>query len=524
MPLLFKETTFPMHLLLRNFFLITALFIASACSKNTDSSSSSSTPSGQRPNIIFVMTDDHTHLQMSLTGNSLINTPNLDRLANEGVWFKNAFCTNSLCAPARATILTGCLSNVNGIMGNSESKDKIERLDPDLPTFPLLLQAAGYQTGIVGKWHLPHDPRGFDYSCILPGQGLYFDPDMIENGKRKQFEGYVTDIITDKALDYLKDLDGDEPFCLVYQHKGPHRPFTPPPRHEDLYSDIEFPYPETFDDDYATRLVAGKAADMKFEQSIARDYGDIFGDMTEEEKKKWIYQRYVKDHYRAMQSIDEGLGRVLEYLDEAGIADDTLVIYTTDNGFYLGEYGWYDKRFMYEPSLRIPFLVRYPNGVGAGQVEERMIMNVDVAPTILDFAGIEVPDVMQGQSLKPLLQGDSVAWRDHIYYSYYENTWAMRALEQAELSDPSFSFFTAHRIGPHRGIRNDRYKLIEYYSENNYWEFFDLQEDPNELKNVFGDPAYAALVKSMTVQLRETQEGYRDLNTWDQLSLPNYTD
>ncbi|QXD26118.1 sulfatase [Opitutia bacterium ISCC 51] len=495
-----------------------SLALCFGCSK-----SETHTKEAKRPNIIFVMTDDHTHQQMSLTGNSFVQTPNLDRLAAEGVWFKNAFCTNSLCAPARATILTGCLSNMNGIMGNSESKDKIERLDPDLPTFPLLLKAAGYQTGIVGKWHLPHDPRGFDYSCILPGQGLYFDPEMIENGERKNFKGYVTDIITDKALEYLKGLDGDDPFCLIYQHKGPHRPFTPAPRHEDLLSE-DLPHPETFNDDYATRLVAGKAADMKFEQSIARDYGDVFGDMTEAEKKEWIFQRFVKDHNRAVVSIDEGLGRVLDYLDDNGLTENTLVIYTTDNGFYLGEYGWYDKRFMYEPSLRIPFLMRYPAKVKAGQEEERMIMNVDVAPTILDFAGIDVPEVMQGESLKPLVLDQEFDWRDHVYYSYYENTWAMSGFSQADLSDPSFNFFTAHRVGPHRGIRNDRYKLIEYYSENEYWEFFDLQEDPHELRNAYDDPQYAMQIAQMTGQLRQTQTMYQDVGTWENLSLPNYTD
>ncbi len=475
-----------------------------------------------RPNILFVMTDDHPHHQMSLTGNPLINTPNLDRLAAEGVWFKNAFCTNSLCAPARATILTGCLSNVNGILGNSEDKDRIERLDPDLPTFPLLLKSAGYQTGLVGKWHLPHDPRGFDYTCILPGQGLYFDPDMIENGTHRKFEGYVTDIITDKALDYLRGIDKDQPFCLVYQHKGPHRPFTPAPRHKDLYSDADFPHPETFNDDYATRLIAAKAADMKFEQSLARDYGDVLNGMPESEKKEWIFQRFVKDHYRAVQSIDEGLGRVLDYLDEQGLADNTLVIYTTDNGFYLGEHGWYDKRFMYEPSLRIPFLVRYPKEIKPKQVDERMVMNVDVAPTILDFAGIRVPEVMQGESLKPLLTGNATEWRDHIYYSYYENSWTLRNFTQEDLSDPSFNFFTAHRIGPHRGVRNDRYKLIEYYSESEYWEFFDLEKDPHEVNNVYDDPVYAGIIKKMTSQARRAQDKYLDKDTWDRLARPNY--
>jgi arylsulfatase A-like enzyme len=506
--------------LLSLFLLVSASFL-SGCAKGKIEQSA---VSDERPNIIFVMTDDHTHHQMSLTGNTFISTPNLDRLAREGVWFKNAFCTNSLCAPSRAAILTGCLSNINGILGNSESADKIEVMDPALPTYPLLLQAAGYQTGIVGKWHLPHDPRGFDYSCILPGQGLYYDPDMIENGERKQFQGYVTDVITDKALDYLKGLNGQKPFCLVYQHKGPHRPFTPAQRHEELYADNDLPYPESFNDDYATRLVAGKAADMKFEQSIARDYGDIFGAMTEVEKKEWIYQRYVKDHYRAMQSVDEGLGRVLDYLDETGLAENTLIIYTTDNGFFLGEHGWYDKRFMYEPSLRIPFLLRYPAKVKPGHVEERMVMNIDVAPTILDFAGIDIPQVMQGESLKPLLLGESFAWRDHIYYAYYENTWAMRVLEQSQLSDPTFDFFTAHRIGPHRGIRDERFKLIEYHSTNNYWEFFDLKKDPHELKNAFNDPQYAQVIQTMTGQLRATQARYKDTNTWDALPLPDYTD
>jgi arylsulfatase A-like enzyme len=494
------------------------------CAKSNTSALDTKNAAVARPNIIFVMTDDHAYHQMSLTGNELISTPNLDRLAKEGVWFKNAFCTNSLCAPSRATILTGCLSNVNGIMGNSESKNHTERLDPDLPTFPLLLQAAGYQTAIVGKWHLPHDPRGFDYSCILPGQGVYYDPEMIENGERKNFEGYVTDIITDKAMDYLGSLKKDKPFCLVYQHKGPHRPFTPARRHEGLYSDMDLPYPETFNDDYATRMVAAKAADMRFEQSIAGDYGDIFGGMTETEKKEWIYQRFVKDHYRAVQSIDEGLGRVLDYLDENGLAENTLIIYTTDNGFFLGEHGWYDKRFMYEPALRIPFLLRYPAKVKPGQVEERMIMNVDVAPTILDFAEISIPEVMQGESLKPILTGETIAWRDHIYYSYYENTWAMRVLEQSELSDPNFDFFTAHRIGPHRGIRNEHFKLIEYYSTSNYWEFFDLEKDPEEINNAYNDPAYAEIIKSMTTQLRETQARYLDMNTWDKLPQPNYND
>ena len=476
----------------------------------------------RRPNIIFIMTDDHTHDQMSSAGNDLIKTPGMDRLAREGVRFGNAFSTNSLCAPSRATILTGCYSAVNGIMGNSEGKDRVEALDTSLPTFPLLLQGVGYQTGIVGKWHLPHDPRGFDYSSILPGQGVYYDPEFIENGVRKQFKGYVTDIITDQALEYLDGVDHDKPFCLVYQHKGPHRPFTPAKRHEDLYQNIDFPYPETFYDDYSTRLIAGKAKDMRFDISVAGDYEDLPSGLSDLEKKKWVYQRFVKDHYRSVASIDEGISRVLDYLDEHDLARDTLVIYTTDNGFFLGEHGWYDKRFMYEPALRIPLLVRYPEEIEASAVEERMVMNVDIAPTILDYAGVTIPEVMQGESLRPLLEDEDIEWRKSIFYSYYENSWALRDASRSEMSDPSFNYFTAHRIGPHRGVRTDRFKLIEFYSKSDYWEFFDLKNDPHEVKNLYSNPAYASEITDLKVELRRLQTQYKDVGVWEQLTMPDY--
>jgi len=492
-------------------------FLSGCSSENADSADPV-----QRPNIIFIMTDDHTFDQMSCAGDGLIDTPGMDRLAKEGVRFANAFATNSLCAPSRASILTGCYSAVNGIMGNSEGKDRVEVLDPSLPTFPLLLQNAGYQTGIVGKWHLPHAPRGFEYSCILPGQGVYFDPEFIENGSRIQTEGYVTDLITDRALEYLEGVDRSKPFCLVYQQKGPHRPFTPAPRHEDLYQDIEFPYPETFNDDYATRMVAGKAKDMRFDVSVAGDYDDLPPDLSALEKKQWVYQRFVKDHYRAVASIDEGISRVLEYLDDQDLTRQTLVIYTTDNGFFLGEHGWYDKRFMYEPALRIPLLIRYPDRIDPSPVEDRMVMNVDIAPTILDYAGISIPDVMQGESLVPLLEQAEVEWRDSIYYSYYENSWALRDASRDELTDPSFNYFTAHRIGPHRGIRTDRYKLIEYYSKSDYWELFDLANDPHEVNNLYLDPANAAKIGELKSGLRRLQTKYKDVGIWERLVQPDY--
>lgn len=479
--------------------------------------------SSKRPNILFVMTDDHTHTQMGNAGDPILKTPALDRLANEGVRFKNFFCTNSLCAPSRATILSGCFSNVHGIMGNSEAAGVAEVMNPSLPTFPQLLQSNGYQTGLVGKWHLPHLPRGFDHYAALPHQGVYFDPDFIENGERKQRKGYVTDVITDLAVDFLDNINSNDPFCLVYQQKGPHRPFTPAPRHKDLFNDFDFPYPATFDDDYSTRIIAEKAKDMRLEISLADDYDDLPKDLSPEQKKQWIYQRFVKDHYRAMISIDEGLERILDILDQRDIADQTLVIYTSDNGFYLGEHGWYDKRFMYEPSIRVPLLIRYPEGFEPKKVDDHMIMNVDIAPTILDFAGVSIPKNMQGKSLKPLLTLEDTNWRESIYYSYYENTWAtLRDFEREDLSDPSFEHFTAHLIGPHRGIRTDRYKLIEYYSESDYWEFFDLQEDPYELNNLYSNEIYLEKINELKLQLRRSQENYLDTDTWDQLPRPNY--
>ncbi|MBA3886425.1 MAG: sulfatase-like hydrolase/transferase, partial [Acidobacteria bacterium] len=379
-------------------------------------------------------------------------------------------------------------------------------------TFPVLLQQAGYRTAVVGKWHLPQEPVGFDYSCILPGQGLYVDPDFIENGVRKTYTGYATDLTTDFALEFLKTTSPDEPFLLVYQHKAPHRPFTPADRHAHLLADVEIPYPPSFNDDYATRPIAAEAEDMKFDISLAGDYPDLPPNLSPEERKKWIFQRFVGDHYMAVVGVDENLGRVLEYLDQNGLTDDTLIMYTSDNGFFLGEHGWYDKRFMYEPSLSVPLVVRYPRMIPGGRVEDRMVLNVDYAPTILDFAGVPIPASMQGASLRPMLEGGATpGWRQSIYYSYFENSWAIRHLKQEEMADPSFQYFTPHRIGPHRGVRTDRHKLIEYWGEGDYWEFFDLQADPHELRNSYGDPQYAALIEEHKRELRRLQEQYQDL-------------
>jgi arylsulfatase A-like enzyme len=325
--------------------------------------------------------------------------------------------------------------------------------------------------------------------------------------KRK---GYATDLTTDLALGWLETIRS-EPFLLVYQHKAPHRPFTPAPRHARLFESLELPYPETFDDDYATRRVAKEAQDMRFDLSLAGDYKDLPKGLPPADKKRWIYQRFVKDHYRATYGVDENLGRVLDYLDKRGIAEDTVIVYTSDNGFFLGEHGWYDKRFMYEPSLRVPLLVRY-KGLGVrGRVETRFAQNIDFAPTILDLAGVEIPGQMQGRSLRPLLESRSTRdWRRSIYYTYYENSWALLGGKGREaLSDPSFEYFTAHRVSPHRGVRTERHKLIHYYGEGDYWELFDLQNDPNELHNLYGSGA-AGLVKQLKEELERLRRQYKD--------------
>ena len=461
-----------------------------------------------RPNIILVMTDDQQHGQMSCAGHSLLNTPSMDRLATEGARFSNAYCTNSLCAPSRASVLTGCYSHVHGIRGNSEKADAVEALDPNLPTFPQLLRDAGYHTGLVGKWHLRQQPRGFDEWKILPGQGVYFDPEFSIDGNPSAESGYATDITTDFALDFLRRT-GNKPFCLLYQHKAPHRPVTPAPRHARMFEDVDWPKPPSYDDDYATRRVAAEAEDMRFEVSLAGDYPDLPAGLSPEGRREWIFQRFVKDHHRAVYGVDENLGLVLDYLDSAGLAEDTLVLYTTDNGYFLGEHGWYDKRFMYEPALRIPLLVRYPRLIGPGLVPDRPALNVDIAPTLLDFAGIRVPGEMQGRSLRPLLEGDPPDnWRESILYSYYENSWAFREMARDQMTDPSFQFWTPHRVGPHRGVRTDRYKLIEYYGEEDYWELFDLREDPHELQNLYGEPGHGQLIGELRAELLRLREQY----------------
>ncbi|ASK62225.1 sulfatase [Virgibacillus phasianinus] len=458
-----------------------------------------------KPNILFIMSDDHAAHAMSCYDSKINQTPNLDRIADEGMRFDNCFCTNSICAPSRAAILTGQYNHVNGV------KTLGDGIDGRKPNVQKVLKDNDYQTAIVGKWHLghggEHDPTGFDYWNVLPDQGDYHDPKMIEMGKEKQYKGYVTDLITDISLDWLQNRSADQPFMLMCHHKAPHRPWEPDDKHAQLYEDIEIPEPETFHDDYANRSNAAKEATMRVDRDLFKT--DLKMDPPENlspaELKSWKYQRYIKDYLRVVASIDDNVGRLLDYLEEEGLAENTIVMYTSDQGFFLGDHGWYDKRFMYEESLRMPYIVRYPRAVEPGSVTDNMALNVDFAETFLDYAGIDIPDDMQGTSLRPVLEGRTPDdWQTSVYYRYWEH-----------LSDP-------HKVGAHYGVRTERYKLIYYYGQalgasntldetrTPEWELFDLQEDPYELNNVYDDPNYADTVTILKEELHRLKEKVGD--------------
>ena len=442
----------------------------------------------RRPNIIFIMTDDHAAHAISCYGSKINQTPNLDRLATEGMRFNNCFCTNSICAPSRAVILTGKYSHLNGVIDNAVTFNGSQQ------TFPKLLQRAGYETAIIGKWHLKSDPTGFDYWNILPGQGVYYNPAMIEMGQHKKYTGYVTDIITDLCLKWLKERSGDKPFCLMYHHKAPHREWEPDEKHARMYEDVEIPVPETFDDDYKTRCAAAQQQEMTIERHLNRQ--DLKMDPPEglagQELKKWKYQRYIKDYLRCVASVDDNIGRLLDYLDACGLTENTIVVYASDQGFYLGDHGWFDKRFMYEHSLRMPLLVRYPKQIKPGSINNAIVLNLDFAPTFLDFAGVTPPNDMQGRSLRPLLKGSAPQnWRTSMYYHYYE-------------------YPAVHMVKRHYGVRTRRYKLIHFYYDIDAWELYDLEKDPNELNNVYDDPAYTDVVKQLKAELERLRKEYKD--------------
>lgn len=436
-----------------------------------------------RPNIVFVMTDDHANRALSCYGSRINRTPNLDRLAREGMRLNNCFVTNSLCAPSRATVLTGKYSHLHGVKTNRDTFDGTQE------TFPKLLQSAGYQTAMVGKWHLKSDPTGFDYWNVLPGQGAYFNPDLIEMGQRKNYSGYVTDIITDLAIDFLDTGNREQPFFLSIGHKAPHRSWRPPAKYEDLYEGKRLPVPETLFDDYTNRASPAAHANLR----ILENMGEYSApsDLSGRDQLRHKYQQYIKDYLGTIQSVDDNMGRLLDYLDSEGLAHNTLVIYTSDNGFFLGEHGWFDKRFMYEESLKIPLLVRYPGKISARSVSDALVMNLDFAETILDYAGITAPEEMQGHSLRPTLEGRTPDnRRSSVYYHYYE-------------------YPGPHTVRPHHGVRTQRYKLINYYSVGER-ELFDLEKDPHEMRNLYHQSAYQGIRRGLEEESDYLREYYKD--------------
>lgn len=454
------------------------------------------------PNILFIFTDDHASHAISAYGSVINTTPNLDRLATEGMRFDNAFVTNSICAPSRAAILTGKYGHLNGVPTNRET------FPEGSLTFPKLLREVGYQTAIIGKWHLKSLPEGFDHYEVLRGQGTYYNPLFYRTTDTVTIEGYTTDIITDRALEWLDARDRDRPFLLMYQHKAPHRPWDPGPDHLAMYEDVEIPEPPTLFDDWEGRSSAATTQEMTVAEHLNdRDlkfvappnltpaqletWNQAYGPRNEvfsiaglegEDLVHWKYQRYIKDYLRAVASVDDNVGRMLEWLEENDLADNTVVVYSSDQGFYLGDHGWFDKRWMFEESLRAPLIVRWPGAVEPGSTDDHLVQNLDFAETFLEIAGVAVPAEMQGRSLVPILRGDAPAdWRDAIYYQYFE-------------------YPGAHMVRRHYGVRTDRYKLIHYY-EIGEWELFDLETDPDELHSVYDDPAYADIRAALEQRL-----------------------
>ena len=455
------------------------------------------------PNFLFIMSDDHAAHAMSCYGSRINRTPHLDRIADGGMRFDNCFCTNSICTPSRAAILTGAWNHVNGVTTLAT------HMDNRLPTFVKTLQAAGWQTGVFGKWHLgtgpAHCPSGFDDWAVLPGQGIYHNPTFIfkgpDGGQRRVVEGYTTDLITDMCLDWLDGRDSERPFMLMCHHKAPHRPWVTDDKHASMFLNEDVPEPDTLQDDYSGRAGAAAAAEMRV--GVHMNDTDVKAemprDMPEAELRSWAYQRYIKDYLRVVASIDDNVGRLLDWLDEQGLAEDTVVVYTSDQGFFLGDHGWYDKRFMYEESLRMPLVMRYPRRIDAGGVSADMVLNVDFAPTFLDLAGLEPDDSIQGRSFAPVLAGDAPPdWRRSFYYRY----WMHRS---------------HHNVFAHYGLRTHRHKLIYYYADGlghsgsvgerhePEWELFDLQQDPAELHNIYGRPDMAGTVAALKDELHRLQ-------------------
>ena len=494
-------------------------------------------------NVVYIMCDDHSYQTISAYDRRFVSTPNIDRLAAEGARFTNSFVANSLSGPSRACMLTGKHSHKNGFTNNEHGI-----FDGSQQTLPKLLGAGGYQTAMVGKWHLVSDPTGFDYWDILTGQGDYYNPVFIRNGEKLVRKGYSTDITTDVAFDWLDSRDKSKPFCLFLHYKAPHRSWMPDLQDLGMYDDVEFPLPETFYDDYATRKAAALQemsilADMNviYDLKMADKEGEIHtpenpaleaygrslyrqdlkpgelveGRMTAEQQAvwdayydpliadfkkaglsgkelyEWKYQRYMRDYCSVIHSVDRNVGRVYKYLEENGLLDNTLVIYTSDQGFFMGEHGYFDKRYMYEESFRTPLIVRLPGGQPRGDIDE-MVQNIDYAPTILEYAGLPVPEDIQGESFLPLLLGKKCpTWRKSLYYHYYE-------------------YPAEHSVRRHYGVRTERYSLMHFYNDIDEWELFDLETDPMQLRNLYGQPGTEEITATLMTELRRLQKQYDD--------------
>ncbi|MEO9805248.1 MAG: sulfatase/phosphatase domain-containing protein [Reichenbachiella sp.] len=519
-----------------------ALLILSACSEDKKENPG-------RPNILFIMADDHAYQAISAYSDKLLKTPNIDRIANEGMLFTNACVTNSICAPSRATILTGKHTHINGKIDNGMPFDTTQ------VTFPQLFQKAGYQTAMYGKLHFGNNPKGVDDFMILPGQGYYINPKFITPKGDTTITGYVTDIITDLTIEWLdKKRDKDKPFMMMYLHKAPHRPWWPSPEKFKAFTKKTFPEPETLFDDYSNRGSAARTAEMnllhhlryghdsKIRPETIAEMGGVSPDvppvmwdgidgftgpygranaeqkalydpvidsinlwfknnwptMSDVEKMRWKYQRYMQDYLGSISSVDDNVGRVLDYLDESGLAENTMVVYTSDQGFYLGEHGWFDKRFIYDESFKTPLMIRWPNQITPGMTNDEMVQNLDFAQTFLEAARINAPEDMQGESLMPLLKKDRASWnRDAVYYHYYE-------------------YPAVHMVKRHYGIVTKEFKLVHFYYDVDEWELYDRLNDPQEMKNVYEEAEYAGVVKELKTQLAELRVKYKDSQALDQ--------
>ena len=512
------------------FITLTGIFttgILSSCTQN---------PALKTPNIIFIMSDDHAYQAVSAYQDRFMEiapTPNIDRIAQEGMRFDRCLVTNSISGPSRATILTGKYSHLNGFTTNV-GRDM--QFDGSRQTFPKHLQKAGYQTAMIGKWHLGSNPTGFDHWDILPGQGNYYNPDFINSEGTYREQGYVSDIITDKSLEWLKEAQGKQkPFLLMLHHKAPHRAWEPGPKYLRHFEGVTFPEPENLFDDYSGRGKAAYEQDMSIDKTMRLNvdlkiwndsvsnfhkrlneeqlqvWNDVYKPIMQEliEKNpqgkdlvRWKYQRYMNDYLACIQSVDESVGRVLDYLKESGLDKNTIVVYTSDQGFYLGEHGWFDKRFMYEESLRTPLLISWPGVIKPGSINRDLVSNLDFAQTFLDIAGAALPEDMQGASMVPLLKGETPGnWRTAHYYHYYE-------------------YPAVHSVKRHYGISTKRYKLIHFYYDIDEWELYDLEKDPKEMQNVYDDPSYLPVRVELHKELKEIREKYKDSDELTRSFLP----